>query len=65
MMPLNWDEEMKRLRTQIRAELNLAAEKIVREETEKILGRVKIITHQDLGRREFDWFIEAGPKRDE
>jgi len=58
--PSNWDEELAHLRKAIKVRLDEAARRIVIEEIENILGRVKIHMHTDLkDPQSYSWFIEA------
>lgn len=60
--PSNWDSELHELRRRIRVRLNWAARTIVREESSKILGRIKIYESMSLGSHEYFWTIEREEK---
>ncbi len=56
--PSNWDIEMDNLKKRINDRLNEEANKIIKEEISKILGRIKIITQRNFrDPSQYDWFL--------
>ena len=55
--PSNFDEEIVQIRESIRQRLNIAMQVVLKEEVEKLLGRVKIMVTSDL-KGEWQWYIE-------
>lgn len=58
----DYEAALKELRNNIARRLNLIADRIIQEETAKIMGRVKIVTSRDLNSPHFWWFIEGETK---
>lgn len=65
MMPSNWEAEMLHLKKRIQERLNAVSDKIVKEECAKILGRIKILTQEDMGSGNYEWFIEPSSDGEE
>lgn len=57
--PSNMEEELFELRKRIKHRLNMEADRILREEIENILGRVKIFVEVGLRDGQYAWFIDA------
>ena len=57
------EEELRILRKRIKERLESAEHQIIEEETLKILGRVKIVTHATLDSNSYTWFIEPEKKK--
>jgi hypothetical protein len=53
------ETEIKRLKQIIETQLNSAAKEIIDKEIQNILGRVKIITTQNLSDGLYHWTIQA------
>lgn len=61
MLPSNFDDLLLELRNSVRRRLKSEGERIISEETERVLGRVKIIRVDDLT-GEYWWNIEPKPE---
>ena len=56
--PSNFDEEIKKSAEIIKTRINSAMQEVLREEIEKVMGRVKIFVSSDF-KGQFSWFIES------
>lgn len=52
------NEAVEQLKKAIEQRLKIVSEQIIKEETEKIFSRVKIVTHKDLNKGYVHWYIE-------
>jgi LPS O-antigen subunit length determinant protein (WzzB/FepE family) len=62
MDPSNFDDELLKLKKVITRRLNEASQRIISEEIQNILGRVKIIRQADLKSMNYEWFITPEEK---
>lgn len=62
MNPSNFDEALIELRDSVRRQLRIEADRIVAQEIERVLGRVKIIRTDDLT-GEYWWDIQVKDKK--
>lgn len=63
MNPSSFDEALIELRDSVRRQLRVEADRIVAQEIERILGRVKIIRTDDLT-GEYWWSIQMKDKNE-